>query len=174
MATWTIDHSHSEVNFKVRHMLVSNVRGNFGSYSATIEAADENFSDAVIRFEAAIDSINTGNEQRDGHLKSADFFDAASHLTMTFASRTVSVVSAHEMKVEGDLTIRGVTKPITLDVIYNGTVSGFGGVAIAGFEITGTVNRFDYGLAWNALTEAGGVVVGSDVKIEIVAEFNRA
>lgn len=174
MATWTIDHSHSEVNFKVRHMLVSNVRGNFGSYSATIEAADENFSDAVIRFEAAIDSINTGNEQRDGHLKSADFFDAASHPTMTFASRTVSVVSAHEMKVEGDLTIRGVTKPITLDVIYNGTVSGFGGVAIAGFEITGTVNRFDYGLAWNALTEAGGVVVGSDVKIEIVAEFNRA
>lgn len=174
MATWTIDHSHSEVNFKVRHMLVSNVRGNFGSYSATIEAADENFSDAVIRFEAAIDSINTGNEQRDGHLKSADFFDAASHPTMTFASRTVSVVSAHEMKVEGDLTIRGVTKPITLDVIYNGTVSGFGGVAIAGFEITGTINRFDYGLEWNALTEAGGVVVGSDVKIEIVAEFNRA
>lgn len=174
MATWTIDHSHSEVNFKVRHMLVSNVRGNFGSYSATIEAADENFSDAVIRFEAAIDSINTGNEQRDGHLKSADFFDAASHPTMTFASRNVSVVSAHEMKVEGDLTIRGVTKPITLDVIYNGTVSGFGGVAIAGFEITGTINRFDYGLEWNALTEAGGVVVGSDVKIEIVAEFNRA
>lgn len=174
MATWTIDHSHSEVNFKVRHMLVSNVRGNFGSYSATIEAADENFSDAVIRFEAAIDSINTGNEQRDGHLKSPDFFDAASHPTMTFASRTVSVVSAHEMKVEGDLTIRGVTKPITLDVIYNGTVSGFGGVAIAGFEITGTINRFDYGLEWNALTEAGGVVVGSDVKIEIVAEFNRA
>lgn len=174
MATWTIDHSHSEVNFKVRHMLVSNVRGNFGSYSATIEAADENFSDAVIRFEAAIDSINTGNEQRDGHLKSPDFFDAASHPTMTFASRTVSVVSAHEMKVEGDLTIRGVTKPITLDVIYNGTVSGFGGVEIAGFEITGTINRFDYGLEWNALTEAGGVVVGSDVKIEIVAEFNRA
>lgn len=174
MATWTIDHSHSEVNFKVRHMLVSNVRGNFGSYSATIEAADENFSDAVIRFEAAIDSINTGNEQRDGHLKSPDFFNAASHPTMTFASRTVSVVSAHEMKVEGDLTIRGVTKPITLDVIYNGTVSGFGGVEIAGFEITGTINRFDYGLEWNALTEAGGMVVGSDVKIEIVAEFNRA
>lgn len=174
MATWTIDHSHSEVNFKVRHMLVSNVRGNFGSYSATIEAAGADFSDAVISFEAAIDSINTGNEQRDGHLKSPDFFDAASHPTMTFASRNVTVVSAHEMKVEGDLTIRGVTKPITLDVIYNGTVSGFGGVEIAGFEITGVINRFDYGLEWNALTEAGGVVVGSDVKIEIVAEFNRA
>ncbi len=174
MATWTIDPSHSEINFKVKHMLVSTVRGNFGTFSATIEAANENFSDAVISFEAAIDSINTGNEQRDGHLKSADFFDAASHPTMTFVSRGVTVVSDHEMKVDGDLSIRGVTRPITLDVVYNGTVAGFGGAVVAGFEINGKVNRFDYGLAWNALTEAGGVVVGSDVKLEIVAEFNKA
>ena len=95
------------------------------------------------------------------------------HPKMTFASKSIKKISDHEMQVKGDLTIRGIKKEITLDVIYNGTVSGFGGSEVAGFEVRGKVNRFDYGLQWNALTETGGVVVSNEVKIEILAEFNK-
>jgi polyisoprenoid-binding protein YceI len=173
MTTWKIDTAHSEVNFKVKHMLVSTVRGNFDKFDATIETSKEDFSDAKIKFEADANTINTNNEQRDNHLKSADFFDAENYPKMTFESTSVKAISDHEMKVDGKLTLRGVTKDITLNVIYNGIVSGFGDVKIAGFEITTKLNRFDYGLQWNALTEAGGVVVSNEVKIEILAEFNK-
>lgn len=174
MAIWKIDPVHSQVMFKANHMVVSTVKGHFNSYSAAIEAEQPDFSDAVITFEADINSIDTKNEQRDAHLKSADFFDAEKYPTMTFVSKSVNKISDYELKVTGDLTIRGMTMPMTLDVIYNGTVAGFGGAQVAGFEITGTLNRFDYGLQWNALTEAGGVVVGNEIKIEIEAEFNKA
>jgi polyisoprenoid-binding protein YceI len=107
-------------------------------------------------------------------LKSADFFNSEKHPKMTFVSKSIKKVSDHEMKVTGNLTLRGVTKEITLDVIYNGTVAGFGGVEVAGFEVRSKLNRFDFGLQWNALTEAGGVVVSNEVKIEILAEFNKA
>lgn len=173
MTTWKIDPGHSEVNFRVKHLLVSTVRGNFDNFNAAIETSNEDFSDAKIKFEADVNSINTKNEQRDTHLKSADFFDAENHPKMTFESSSVKVVSDHEMKVKGTLTLRGVTKEITLDVIYNGIVSGFGDVKVAGFEVNAKLNRFDYGLKWNTLTEAGGVVVSNEVKIEILAEFNK-
>jgi polyisoprenoid-binding protein YceI len=173
MTTWKIDAAHSEVNFKVKHMLVSTVRGNFDNFDATIETNKEDFSDAVIKFEADVNTINTNNEQRDTHLKSADFFDAANHPKMIFESKSIKKTSDSEMQVTGNLTLRGVTKEVTLDVIYNGTVSGFGDSTIAGFEVRGKINRFDYGLQWNALTEAGGVVVSNEVKIEILAEFNK-
>ncbi len=173
MTTWKIDPTHSEVNFKVKHMLVSTVRGNFDKFDATIETNKEDFSDAVIKFEAEINSINTKNEQRDAHLKSIDFFDAENHPKMTFESTSVEKTSDFEMKVKGNLSLRGVTKEVALDVIYNGTVSGFGDSTVAGFEVTGKINRFDFGLQWNALTEAGGVVVSNEVKIEILAEFNK-
>ena len=107
-------------------------------------------------------------------MKSADLFDAANYPQMIFASKSVKRVSDYEMQVTGDLTIRGTTKLVTLDVIYNGTVAGFGGVKVAGFEVKGKINRFDFGLQWNALTEAGGVVVSNEVKIEILAEFAKA
>jgi polyisoprenoid-binding protein YceI len=173
MTTWKIDPTHSEVNFKVKHMLVSTVRGHFDKFKATIETNKEDFSDAKIQFEADVKSINTNNEQRDGHLKSADFFDSENNPKMIFISTAVKKVSDYEMQVKGNLTLRGVTKEVTLDVIYNGTVSGFGDSKVAGFEITGKLNRFDYGLQWNAVTEAGGVVVSNEVKIEILAEFNE-
>jgi polyisoprenoid-binding protein YceI len=173
MTTWKIDTAHSEVNFKVKHMLVSTVRGNFDKFDATIETSKEDFSDAKIIFEADVNTINTNNEQRDNHLKSADFFDAENHPRMTFESTSVKAISDHEMEVKGKLTLRGVTKEITLNVIFNGVVSGFGDVKIAGFEISTKLNRFDYGLQWNALTETGGVVVSNEVKIEILAEFNK-
>ncbi len=173
MAQWKIDPAHSEVHFKVKHLVISTVTGRFTSFDATIESSQEDFSDAVIRFEADVKSINTGNAQRDAHLVSPDFFDAANHEKISFASAGVTVVSDHEMLVNGRLTLRGVTHEIALNVINNGTVRGFAGNKVAGFEIAGRVNRFDYGLQWNAVTEAGGVVVGNEVKIEILAEFTE-
>ncbi len=173
MTTWKIDPAHSEINFKVKHLLVSTVRGSFDKFDATINTKSEDFSDAIIKFEADTNSINTNNEQRDAHLKSPDFFDAQNHPKMIFESTSVKKISDFELQVKGNLTIRGVTKEVTLDVIYNGIVSGFGGSTVAGFEVSGKINRFDFGLQWNALTEAGGVVVSNEVKIEILAEFNK-
>lgn len=173
MALWKIDPAHSEINFKVKHLVISTVTGTFGTFNALIEAEKDDFSDARITFEADVDSISTKNAQRDGHLKSPDFFDVPKHPKMNFVSTSVRKVSDFELEVIGNLTLRGLTNPIRLDVIYNGTVSGFGGQQVAGFEIKGKINRFDYGLTWNALTEAGGVVVSNEVKIEILAEFNK-
>ena len=173
MALWKIDPAHSEINFKVKHLVVSTVTGHFKTFHATVETNKEDFSDAVIKFEADVNSISTKNEQRDTHLKSADFFDSEKNPKMTFTSTSVKKISDYELKVNGNITMRGITKEITLDLIYNGVVSGFGGTEVAGFEVRGKVNRFDFGLQWNALTEAGGVVVSNEVKIEILAEFNK-
>ncbi len=174
MALWKIDPTHSEVIFKVKHLVVSTVAGHFNTFDASIESEKEDFSDAKITFEADVNSVNTKNEQRDGHLKSPDFFDAAKHPKISFVSTSVKKVSDFELEVAGDLTLRGVTKEVTLEVIYNGTVAGFGGTQVAGFEINGRLNRFDFGLQWSALTETGGVVVSNEVKLEILAEFNKA
>ncbi|HEY6951501.1 MAG TPA: YceI family protein [Bacteroidota bacterium] len=173
MAQWKIDPVHSEINFRVKHLVVSTVTGTFGKFDATIEATKDDFSDATFSFEADVNSISTKNEQRDGHLKSPDFFDAANHPKMTFVSKAVKKLSDFELQVVGDLTIRGVTREIALDVIYNGTVASFGGAKVAGFEVKGKINRFDFGLQWNSLTEAGGVMVSNEVRIEILAEFAK-
>ena len=174
MTTWNIDPSHSQVTFSVKHLLVSTVRGQFNTFDATLEAQKDDFSDARIRFEADVKSVNTKNEDRDGHLRSTDFFDAENNPKMQFESTSVKKVSDYELEVTGNLTLRGITRRMTLNVIYNGTVDGFGGSKVAGFEVRGKLNRFDYGLQWNALTETGGVVVSNEVQIEIFAEFNRA
>jgi polyisoprenoid-binding protein YceI len=173
MTTWKIDPAHSEVKFKVKHLVVSTVTGHFNNYQATAETLGD-FSDAKINFEAEVDSIDTKNAQRDGHLKSADFFDAANYPKLSFVSKSLRKKSDNEFELVGDLTIRGTKKETKLDVVYNGTVKGFGGVEVAGFEITGKINRQDFGLTWSALTEAGGVVVSDDVKFEINAEFTKA
>src|SRR5687768_16114179 len=174
MVTWKIDPTHSEVKFKVKHLVISNVSGHFNDFNATAETLNGDFSDAKISFEADVNSIDTKNEQRDGHLKSVDFFDAANHPKLTFASKSLKKKSDNEYELTGDLTIRGTKKETKLDVIYNGTVKGFGNTDVAAFELTGKINRKDFGLTWSALTETGGVVVGDDVKFEIFAEFNKA
>lgn len=174
MATWKVDKAHSEIKFKVKHLVVSTVTGQFNEYDATVEAEKPDFSDAKISFEADVNSIDTKNEQRDGHLKSADFFDAENHPKVTFVSKSLKKVSDNKFEVTGDMTMRGFTKEIKIDAVYNGTVKGFGGIEVAGFEITGRLNRFDFGLKWNTLTEAGGIVVGEEVKIEIAVELNKA
>ena len=173
MTTWKIDPAHSEVNFNVKHLVVSKVRGHFDTFDATIETNKDDFSDAKIKFDADVNSINTNNDQRDAHLKSADFFDAANNPKMSFESTSVKKISDYELQVKGNLTLRGVTKEVTLDVVYNGTVNGLYNNEVAGFEIHGKLNRFDYGLQWNAVTEAGGVVVSNEVKIEVLAEFSK-
>lgn len=173
MTHWKIDPAHSEVGFKVKHLVVSTVSGHFGQFDASIEAEKEDFSDGKISFEADVTSIDTKNEQRDTHLKSADFFDADSYPTISFVSTSVRKLSDYELEVRGDFTLRGITREIVLDVEYNGTVEAFGGIQVAGFEIRTKLNRFDFGLEWNALTEAGGVMVSNEVKIEILAEFQK-
>ncbi len=175
MATWKIDSAHSEVKFKVKHLVISTVSGHFNQFDATAESSKDDFSDAKITFEADINSIDTKNEHRDGHLKSPDFFDAANHPKLTFTSTAFTKKTNDEYALAGDLTLRGVTKPVVLDVVYNGTVKGFGGsFDVAAFEINGKINRQDFELKWNALTETGGVVVSDDVKFEILAEFKKA
>jgi polyisoprenoid-binding protein YceI len=174
MTTWKIDPAHSEVKFKVKHLVVSTVTGHFNQFTATAKTATGDFSDAKISFEADVNSVDTKNEQRDGHLKSHDFFDAANYPKLTFVSKSVKRKSGSEYEITGDLTLRGTTKEVRFDAVYNGTVKGFGGIDVAGFEITGKINRQDFGLHWSGLTEAGGVVVSDEVKFEINAEFVKA
>jgi polyisoprenoid-binding protein YceI len=175
MYTWKIDPVHSEIKFKVKHMLVSTVTGGFNKFDAEINAENENdFSGASVKFEADAASIDTKNAQRDAHLRSADFFDAENHPKLSFNSKSFTKTSDMTYKLTGDMTMRGITKEVELDVIYNGNVIGLDGSNVSGFEITGTLNRFDFGLQWNALTEAGGVAVGKDVKLEIFAEMKEA
>jgi polyisoprenoid-binding protein YceI len=172
MAQWTIDPAHSEIKFKVKHLVISTVTGQFGRFSGTIYADRPDFSDARITFEADTDSISTNNEQRDGHLKSPDFFDAANHPKLAFVSRAIARKGDDGYLLTGDMTIRGTKRPVTLNVTYNGTVKGFDG-DVAAFEIAGTLNRQDFGLRWNAMTEAGGVVVSDEVKLDIVVELKK-
>ncbi len=171
MAKWTIDTMHSEIGFKVKHLVISNASGKFTVFEGTIEADKEDFSDAKISFSADIESIHTGQEQRDGHLKSADFFDAEKFPKLTFVSSSLKPVSGSDYKLKGDFTLHGVTKPIELDVDFGGVHKDLYGRIIAGFEITGKIKRSEFGLTYNALTEAGGLVVGDDVKIHINAEI---
>jgi len=173
MSTWIIDAAHSEVGFKVKHLVISNASGKFTSFEGTVEAAKEDFSDAKIKFTADINSIHTGQEQRDGHLKSADFFDAEKYPTLSFVSTSLKPVDGSDYKLKGDFTLHGVTKPIELDVEFGGIQKDLYGQTVAGFEITGKIKRSEFGLTWSAVTEAGGLVVGEDVKIHINAELIR-
>jgi len=173
MTQWTLDPAHSEIKFKVKHLVISTVTGQFKRFSGTVEAQKSDFSDARITFEADIDSISTNNEQRDGHLKSPDFFDAAAFPKLSFESTSMTRKGDEVYVLAGEMTIRGTKRKITLDVRYNGTVKGFDG-NVAGFEITGKLNRQDFGLRWNSLTETGGVVVSDEVRLDISVELTMA
>jgi len=168
MATknWVIDPTHSEIQFKIKHLMITNVTGSFNLFEATVETEDEDFSKAKISFTADIDSISTGNEQRDGHLKSADFFDAPNFPKLSFvASKYENVDNDGSYELHGDLTIKDVTKPIKLSVEFGGVVKDPYGNTKAGFSINGKINRKDFGLTWSAVTEAGGIVVSDEVRI---------
>lgn len=160
---WTIDPMHSEVNFKIRHLVISNVSGSFKKFSADVETEGDNFETATVHFIADAASITTGVEQRDGHLTSADFFDVANYPTIDFVSTSFKK-AGDEFKLTGNLTIRGVTKPIEMVVEFGGIGKDGYGNTKAGFEVTGKISRKDFGLTWNMATEAGGLTLGDDVK----------
>lgn len=167
MAIYKIDAAHSEITFKVKHLMITNVTGNFTQFDATMESEAADFSDAKISFEADVNSVNTNNEQRDGHLKSDDFFAAEKFPKLTFVSKSFTQKSDDEYSLTGDLTIRDVTKTVDLSVEFGGNMVDPWGQAKAGFEITGKINRKEFGLGWGAVTEAGGVVVSDEVKLHL-------
>ena len=171
MATYKIDAAHSEITFKVKHLMITNVTGNFNKFDATLESSKEDFTDAKISFEADVDSISTNNEQRDGHLKSEDFFAAEKFPKLSFVSSSFNKVSGDEYKLAGTLTLRGVSKPIELSVEYGGTATDPYGQVKSGFEISGKINRKDFGLVWTATTEAGGIVVSDEVKLNLSVQM---
>ena len=171
---WSVDKAHSKVQFTVSHLVITDVTGQFKSFDASIESTKEDFSDAKINFSVDVNSIYTENDKRDGHLKSDDFFNAEKFPKMTFVGKSMKKVGKNKFKLTGDFTIRDVTKQVTLDVVYNGTIKDPWGNTKAGFKVTGSLNRFDYNLKWNVLTEAGGAVVGKTVYLTVDLELNKA
>ena len=163
---WKIDNTHSEIAFKVKHMMISTVTGHFENFDATITTNDESFNNASVTFNAKIDSINTKNKDRDTHLKSDDFFNSEKFPEMKFVSK-----SFDGKKLIGDLTIKDVTKYVELDVNLNGIAVDPYGQTKAGFEINGEISRKDFNLTWNAVTETGSIVVSDKVKLVIDAQF---
>lgn len=171
---WTIDPTHSEIGFKVKHMMFSNVSGKFERFEASAEVEGENFAAGTFRFSADADSISTGNEDRDNHLRSADFFDVANHPTLEFVSTGAKAISDSEFELTGDLTLRGATKPVVLRVEFGGVMADPWGNTKAGFTISGTLNRKEWGLTWNAALEAGGVLVSEDVRLSIDVQLVKS
>lgn len=170
--TWLLDKSHTKIQFSARHMIISEVTGHFSDYELKMNA-DDGFEDAEVELDVNTASIDTGITDRDNHLKSADFFDVEKFPKMVFKSRKTEKLNEGKFKVTGDLTIKDVTKPIDLDVTYGGTIKDPWGNIRAGFRLQGTVNRFDYGLKWNALMETGGAVVSKNINITCDVEVTK-
>lgn len=170
---WVVDKAHTKIGFAVTHLLISEVEGYFKDFDIKVISNGDNFENAKIEFTAKTASIFTDNERRDEHLRSDDFFNSEKFPEMKFVSKSFKKVGKNNYKLIGDLTIRDVTKQITLDVVYNGTVKDPWGNTKAGFNVSGQLNRFDYGLKWNALTELGGAVVDKIVKLRIHVELTK-
>jgi len=169
--TWTIDNVHSEIQFRARHMVVSSVTGKFDSFQSTVETQGDSLEGAVVNFTADVASVNTGTEQRDNHLRSDDFFNAEKFPQLTFRSDSFKHVSGDDYELKGQLTIRDVTRPISLAVEYGGVIKDPYGNQRSGFTATGKVSRKEFGLKWNALLESGGAVVSDEVKITCHVEY---
>jgi len=162
---WKIDPAHSEVQFKVKHLMITTVTGYFRKFDLVVETEGEDFTKATrIEFTADANSIDTNSEQRDTHLRSADFFDVENFGQIRFTGKALER-AGDDYRLSGDLTIRGVTKPVTVNVSYGGNVVDPYGQTKAGFEVTGKISRKEFGLVWNAMTEAGQVVVSDEIRI---------
>ena len=174
-AKWVVDKAHSNVRFSVSHLVVSDVDGSFKSFDGSMAASKPDFTDASIVFAADVNSINTDNENRDKHLKSDDFFNAEKFPQIKFVSKSFKSLGNNKYSLAGDLTIRDITKPVTFDVNYGGTVTSAAmGGTHAGFKAKTTINRFDYNLKWNAATETGGAVVGKEVEITLNIDMKKS
>ncbi len=173
MAQWIIDDSHSLIQFTVRHMMISKVRGRFDRFSGTIMADEQNPANSSVNVQIDAASINTRDAKRDAHLTSPDFLDVANYPTITFVSKRIEVLDETHGRMVGDLTIRGVTREVTLDIEYNGQARSPWGTVSAGFHASTTINRKDWGLTWNVPLETGGLLVGEEVEIDIEVELIR-
>lgn len=171
--TWTIDPAHSHVGFAIKHLMIATVRGQFTDVTGTVTVDEQDPASAEIAISIATGSVTTGDQKRDAHLRSGDFFDAGRFPAITFRGTRVEKKSDEQFRVIGELTIRDVTREIPLDVVLLGRAKDPWGQEHAAFEATTKVNRFDYGLTWNAALEAGGVLVGDEVKITIEAQLLR-
>ncbi len=170
MTNWTFDLAHTAIEFSARHMMISTVRGRFAPPSGTLVFDPANPAATQVTVEVDLASVETGMADRDNHLRSPDFFDVANHPKMTFTSTSVEVTGENTANLTGDLTIRGVTKPITLAVEFNGVGTSPWGQQVAGFNATGKIDRETWDLTWNVALEAGGWLVGKDIKINLEVE----
>ena len=170
-SSWNFDASHSSIRFAVDHMVISEVEGKFTSFEGTVESSNEDFSDAKINFKIDVNSVDTDNEKRDGHLKNEDFFDVEKHPEMTFVSTSLEKVKEGKYNLTGNLTLHGVTKEITLKMSYGGTVKDPWGNTRAGLKVTGSLNRTDFGLKYNSTLEAGGLMLGEEVELSCKMEL---
>lgn len=173
LTKWAIDPAHSEIQFKVKHLVISTVTGKFHEFSGSIETENGDFTDATAEFSAKTASVSTGNADRDAHLKSDDFFNSENYPELKFKSAEIKKSGEDTYKLIGDLTIRDVTKKVELEAVYGGTVTDPYGNTKAGFEIRGKINRKDFGLKWSAVTEAGSVVVSDDVRLDLNVQVAR-
>lgn len=170
---WVIDPMHSEIRFKIKHLMISNVTGSFNSFEGNTETEKDDFTKASVNFSADISSIDTGNEQRDGHLKAADFFDAEKYPKISFVSTKQVTSGDDSFDLYGDLTIKDITKNIKLSVEKGGVAKDMYGQTKAGFNVTGKINRKDFGLSWGGLSETGGVILGDDVKVDCEVQLTE-
>lgn len=166
---WALDPAHSEITFRVKHLMISNVKGEFNQFKATFDGED--FTKSTISVNIDAGSISTNNESRDTHLKSADFFEVEKYPEITFVSTSFEKINGEDYKLTGDLTMRGVTKPITLDVEFGGFMKDPYGNEKAGFSVNGKLDRKNFGLNWNAALEAGGVMVSNEIRINAEVQF---
>ncbi|NCD71753.1 YceI family protein [Mucilaginibacter agri] len=171
---WVLDPMHSEVQFKVKHLVISTVTGFFKSFEGEVLTESDDFQDSKIDFSLEVASIDTTQEARDQHLTGPDFFDAEKYPKISFKSTSLKKVDDSDYELTGDLTIKDVTKSVKLNVEFGGTATDFYGNTKAGFEITGKINRKEFGLTWEGITEAGAIVVGEDIKLIINAQFAKA
>ena len=172
ITTWILDPTHSEVEFKVKHMMISTVSGKFTKFDAAVQTEDEDFTTAKVSFAVDVDSITTGNEQRDGHLKAPDFFDTARFPQIKFvATKYENVDNDGSYEIYGDLTIRDVTKQVKLDAEFGGVIKDPWGNTRAGITVSGKINRKEFGVQFHAVTETGGLVLSDEVRIHVGLEF---
>ncbi len=170
--SWAFDNAHSEIVFHATHLIITDVRGQFKTFSGNIMSVSDDFNGTEIEFHADVDSIDTNNKDRDNHLRSDDFFNAAKYPELAFKGKIDKAGEKYLLK--GNLTIRDITRPVTFDVFYKGKVNDpFSGVEKAGFKVIGKINRFDFNLKWNVLMEAGGAIVGPEIRIESNIELQK-
>ena len=168
---WALDQSHSEIQFKVKHLMISTVTGSFTNFNGSVKTQGDDFTTARIQFTALIDSISTNNEQRDAHLKNGDFFDVENHPELSFVSKRLEKIDDENYKLFGTLTMRGTSKDIELNVEYGGVIQDPWGNTRAGFTVTGKIDRQDFGVSFGAVSETGGLLLGNEVKISANVEF---